>query len=110
MLAVAPGDRGNRIMINSPSYAPRLVHRLAPVLGLLLLVTLFVGGAHHHVDERGHGCTVCTVAHSPAVAADLAAPAAAPDDGERTLHAPATDAPRPVRVETASSRAPPRSS
>ena len=85
------------------------VHRLAPVLGLLLLVTLLAGGAHHHVDDPGHGCAVCTVSHAPAVAADIAAPAAVPETNGRTLHAPAADAPRPIRVETASCRAPPQS-
>ena len=96
-------------MFRPSSSVPPLVHRLAPVLGLLLLVTLFAGGAHHHADERGHGCAVCTVSHAPAVAADIAAPATAPDTDGRTLHAPATVAPRPVRVETASCRAPPQS-
>ena len=97
-------------MVRPSGYAPRLVHRLAPVLGLRLLVVLFAGGAHHHADGPGHGCAVCTVSHAPAVAADIAAPAAAPDAGERSLHAPTPHAPRPVRIETASCRAPPRSS
>lgn len=95
-------------MIRPSSSVPPLIHRLAPVLGLLLLVTLFAGGTHHHADAREHGCAVCTVSHAPAIAADIAVPAAAPDTDGRTLHAPAADAPRPVRVETASCRAPPR--
>jgi len=97
-------------MIKSSSYAPRLVHQLAPVLGLLLLSLNFAGSTHHHDEGPQHVCAVCTVAHSPAVAADVAAPAAAPDAGEGTPHATTPDAPRPVRVETASSRAPPRPS
>ncbi len=87
----------------------RLVHRLAPVLGLLLLVALFAGGAHHHDDGREHFCAVCTAGHAPALAADITAAAATPEGLERALHAPTPGAPRPARIETASSRAPPRS-
>lgn len=86
----------------------RHARRLAPALGLLLLVTLFGAGAHHHDDGRDHVCAVCTVGHASAVAAEVAAAPAAPDGPERSLHAPSPVAPRPVRLETASSRGPPR--
>ncbi len=82
--------------------------RLTPLLGLLLLVVLFVGGAHHHADGGRHVCAVCTVGHSTAVAADVAAPTAAPAGPARAIHAPTQRAPRQTRLETASSRAPPQ--
>ena len=96
-------------MIASTATTRRLVRRLAPVLGLLMLVTLFAGGAHHHDDEREHHCGVCTVGHSPAVTEDVATSSAVPHGTGQVLHAPAPSAPRPARIETASSRAPPRS-
>jgi hypothetical protein len=86
----------------------RHARRLAPALGLLLLVTVFGVGSHHHDDGRDHVCAVCTVGHASAVASDLAAPAASPDGPDGALHATTEAAPRPTRFETASSRAPPR--
>jgi hypothetical protein len=85
----------------------RRIRRLAPVLGLLLLTVLFVGGAHHHADGVHHACVVCTVGHSPAIAADLAAPTAAPTGMTQAIFAPIERALRPPRLETAPSRAPP---
>jgi hypothetical protein len=109
MLWLAPRpSRLEAMVIATASFRP-LTRRLSPVLGLLLLVTLFAGSTHHHEDGREHVCAVCTVGHAPAVAADNAAQAAAPDGPERALHAPTSCAPRPARSETASSRAPPRS-
>jgi hypothetical protein len=109
MLQPAPEPLGLESMVIATASFRPLAHRLSPVLGLLLLVTLFAGGTHHHEDGRDHACAVCTVGHAPAVAADIAAPAAAPDGPERALHAPTPFSPRPARSETASSRAPPRS-
>ena len=94
-------------MTRLTAIARRLVHRLTPILGLLLLVVLFTGGTHHHNDGRQHVCAVCTVAHSPAVAGHVTAPSTAPAGPGRLLHAPTTHAPRPARCEAASSRAPP---
>jgi hypothetical protein len=77
------------------------------VLGLMLLAALFVGGAHHHDDGKEHICAVCSVGLSPALAAADPAAAPAPQGAERSLHSSVPAAPRPVRIETASSRAPP---
>ena len=94
--------------MNSPTaIARRLVHRFAPMLGLLLLVVVFTSGTHNHVDGRQHVCAVCTVGHSPAVAENLTTPTAAPATPARRLIARTPDAPRQARRETASSRAPP---
>ena len=94
-------------MMRSTAIARRFVHRLTPMLGLLLLVVLFTGGTHHHDDGRQHVCAVCAVGHSAAVAGHVAAPATGPAGPGRLLHAPTTHAPRHARCETASSRAPP---
>ncbi|HKQ58736.1 MAG TPA: hypothetical protein VJY35_12780 [Candidatus Eisenbacteria bacterium] len=94
-------------MTHSIATIRRFVHRLTPVVGLLLLVVLFVGGTHHHADDHGHVCAVCSVGHSPAVAAHLTAPAAVPTVSARRMVAPTPVAPRQARSETASSRAPP---
>ena len=87
--------------------ARRLVRRLTPMLGLLLLVILFTGGTHHHADGQHHVCAVCTVVHTPAITGHVAVPFVAPSGPPRLLHARATHAPRQARCETASSRAPP---
>jgi len=94
-------------MTNVIASARPLIRRLTPVLGLLLLVVLFVGGTHHHADGAHHACMVCTAGHSPAVAADITAPAAVPDGPPQSVHAPLQHAPRTTRLETALSRAPP---
>lgn len=96
-------------MTLSTAATRRLMHRLAPVLGLLMLVTLFTGGAHHHDDEREHDCAVCTAGHSPMVAGDVATSSTVPAETWQVLHVPALSATYPARVESASSRAPPRS-
>ena len=84
-----------------------LVHRLSPILGLLLIVALFIGGAHHHNDGHQHVCAVCTAGHSPAVIELVTAPTTAPAGPALRLQALTTHAPRQARSETASSRAPP---
>lgn len=94
-------------MTHPLAIARRLVRRLTPILGLLLLVILFTGGTHHHADGQHHVCAVCTVVHTPAIASHVAAPCATPSGPSRLLHAPAPHAPRQARCETASSRAPP---
>jgi hypothetical protein len=78
------------------------------VLGLLLLAAPFAGGTHHHDDGQVHLCAVCSVGHSPALAAAQAVAAPAPHGAQRSLHTPPPRAPRAVRIEAASSRAPPR--
>ena len=77
------------------------------MVGLLLLVALFVGGAHHHVDGNRHPCAVCTVVHAPAVASVVSAASTAPEGPQRVVPADRQRAPRPIRLATASSRAPP---
>ena len=94
-------------MTNPIATDRRRICRLAPVLGLLLLTVLFVSGAHHHPDGVHHTCVVCTVGHSPAIAADLTVPVAAPTGTTQAIHAPLERAPRPTRLETAPTRAPP---
>ena len=94
-------------MIRPIAIARRLAHLLTPVLGLLLLAVLFVGGTHHHDDGRQHVCAVCSVGHSPAVAQQITAHARAAAGPARLLHASVTDAPRQARSQTALSRAPP---
>ena len=94
-------------MTNPIAADRRRIRRLTPVLGLLLLTVLFVSGAHHHADGIHHACVVCTVGHSPAIAAHLAAPAAAPTGMTQAIHAPPERTARPTRPETAPSRAPP---
>ena len=94
-------------MTNTTASARRLIRRLTPILGLLLLTVLFVGGTHHHADGTHHACVVCTVGHSPAVAADIAVPATVPAGPPQAVQAPLQHAPRPTRLETAPSRAPP---
>jgi hypothetical protein len=96
-------------MTLSTATTRRLMHRLAPVLGLLMLVTLFAGGAHHHVDERDHDCVVCTVGHAAVGTEAVATSSTAPEGTGQLLHAPGLSAASPTRVESASSRAPPRS-
>ena len=83
------------------------MHRLTPVLGLLLLTVLFVGGTHHHADGPHHACVLCTAGNSTAVAAPLPSPAAAPLGAIERISSVAHRAPRVTRLETAPSRAPP---
>jgi hypothetical protein len=94
-------------MSNTNASARRLIRRLTPILGLLLLAVLFVGGAHRHADGDHHACVVCAVGHSTAISADMAAPPAAPAGASQPIHAPPERAPRPTRLEAAPSRAPP---
>ena len=94
-------------MTNAIASSRPLQRLLTPVMGMLLLALLFVGGAHHHSDGGHHACAVCTVGHSPAVAASITAPTGVPDRSSLAVCAPSLHAPRPARLETASSRAPP---
>ena len=95
--------------MTKPNAFIRILHRrLTPVVGLLLLVMLFVGGTHHHADGGRHACAACTVVHSPAVATAVIVGAAAPQDPQETVPAHARHAPRPARLATASTRAPPQ--
>ena len=86
----------------------RLARRFTPALALLLLVSLVVGGTHHHADGRGHeSCVVCTVSHAPA--AMSAEPAASPQALPATerLEFARTEAPAQPERHSESSRAPP---
>jgi hypothetical protein len=94
-------------MSNMNPSARRMIRRLTPILGLLLLAAVFVGGAHHHADGDRHACVVCSVGHSPAISPDISAPTAAPAGAAQPIHAPPERAPRPTRLEAAPSRAPP---
>ena len=94
-------------MTHPLAIARRFSRRLMPVVGLLFLALLVVGGAHHHADGGNHVCAVCSVGHSPAVGPQVTAPAAVPTELSRRVIAASPVAPRSPRTETASSRAPP---
>lgn len=94
-------------MMNAIANTRRLIRRLAPPLGLLLLTVLFVSGTHHHADGARHACAVCTVGDSPAVAANLTAPAHAPGSPPQAIHAAPRYTPRTTRLEISRGRAPP---
>ena len=96
-------------MTSATAISRLLARRLAPILALLSLVTLFAVGTHHHDEGLDHVCAVCTVGHSPAVAAAVFAslPSPCPDAGRP--HARAQEMPRPVRLAAALGRSPPRS-
>jgi hypothetical protein len=64
-----------------------------PVVGLLFLALLVVGGAHHHADGGNHVCAVCSVGHSPAVGPQVTAPAAVPTELSRRVIAASPVAP-----------------
>ena len=91
----------------STTHARHPMRPLAPVLGLLLMVFLFVGGTHHHVDGMHHGCAVCTAGHAPAVEADFTTPEAALAPATQPVVTLLERAPRSARLESAPSRAPP---
>jgi len=94
-------------MTHAIASARMLTRRLLPMLGMLLLLLLSASGAHHHADGMHHACAICTVGHSPAITADLAAPVAAPNAPGHAVHATPERAPRAHRLESAPSRAPP---
>ena len=83
------------------------VHRLSPVLGVILLAMLFVGGVHHHADARHDACVVCAASHSPAIATAPSPRTVAPTDHFVAVTPAVERAPYAARLETAPSRAPP---
>jgi hypothetical protein len=92
-------------ILRSTSLVP--LHRLAPVLCVLLLAALFAGGMHTHADGAHASCAVCTASHSAAVATT-----AVPPIGPATQHfvgvaSSGVSTPRAARLPTAPSRAPP---
>jgi len=95
-------------MTRTPDPPCRIVRRIAPVLGMVLLVGVFAGIMPHHDDGPGHFCAVCAAGHSPAIAEAIPSPAKPPAGPREELPGVATSPPRPARLETASSRAPPR--
>jgi len=85
----------------------RLVHRFAPVAMLLLLLSLVVGGTHHHADGAHDVCVLCSVGQGSAITADTPAPAATPAERPQTLVASSEHAPLPFRLDVPRGRAPP---
>ena len=83
------------------------VHRIAPLLGVILLTVLFVGSMHHHADGSHGACVVCTAVHAPAITAIPTSPVGAPTDYFQPVTPRLVSKPRPARLETAPSRAPP---
>jgi hypothetical protein len=85
----------------------RLTRRAALAVGLLLLVSVFIGGAHHHSDGTHSACVVCAASHSPAISTALPSPVTVPSDRPRSVVLPVLESVRELRLETAPSRAPP---
>jgi len=85
----------------------RSLRRSAPIVIWTLLLTLVVGGLHHHADGAAHHeCAVCSLSSAPATAT-IAAAESAPTLGYERVEVPALVAPRAARIAAASSRAPP---
>ena len=85
----------------------RYLRRGAPMVIWALLLTLIVGGLHHHADAGvHHECAVCSLSHAPATAT-IAAAEPAPTLHNERIAIPALVMPRAVRVAAASSRGPP---
>jgi hypothetical protein len=87
--------------------ARSLIRRLSPVLGVILLAVLFVGGIHHHADGSHEVCVACAASHSPAVTTAPTSPAGTPTDHYVALAPRVERVPHATRHETTRSRAPP---
>ena len=81
---------------------PAMIHRLAPLMALVLLTVVFVVGTHEHAEQSlRHPCLTCTLGATPVVAASvvvLAAPLSPVIETVARHHpvlisAPAPDAP-----------------
>jgi hypothetical protein len=79
--------------------------------GLLLLylagTLLIVAGHQHHNALQGHDCALCTVAHTPAMAASAPDPVLAPCSTETALAIPAEQGWDSNSHRATRSRAPP---
>jgi hypothetical protein len=85
----------------------RYLRRGAPMVIWALLLTLVVGGLHHHADGAAHHeCAVCSLTTAPATAT-IAAAETAPSLRFERIEVPALVAPRAARLAAASSRGPP---
>lgn len=87
---------------------PELRTLLTTLLPLsVFLLGLAVGALHHHgQEERGHKCLVCSLAHTPALAAAVVVAFSPAVRRERVLVRPPTD-PATVRLSSPSGRSPP---
>ena len=85
----------------------RYLRRGAPMVIWALLLTLIVGGLHHHADAGAHHeCAVCSLSNAPATAT-IAAVEPAPTLRYEHIVVPVLVSPRAARVAAASSRGPP---
>jgi hypothetical protein len=103
----AAGAHPRRIVIGNLSTLRRLAHRFAPVVAVLLLITIVIGGAHHHADGVHDVCALCSVAHGSAIAADVPSPVASLSEHPDLLVASAEHTPLPIRLDVPRGRAPP---
>ncbi len=112
-----------RLLRHNPDSLPRCADRpsmslmkpprwLNWVASALLLVTIFVTGAHSHHGDDPHGgedrhCVTCTLAHAPAITADRAPTLSPPATTHHRVSEPALLVlPAPL-CAIPSSRAPP---
>ncbi len=79
------------------------------VASALLLVTIFLTGAHAHHDEGGEDrhCVTCTLAHAPAITADRAPTLLPPAPTRHCITEPALLAVAAPLCAIPASRAPP---
>ena len=91
-----------------PAIQRRSLIRLAPVTSLLLVVALFIGGAHHHAEGAApHACAVCSAGHAHAATAAAAPDPHAPLRQPGAVFSPPANEPRQGPTAAANSRAPP---
>jgi hypothetical protein len=88
--------------------ARRSILRALSVLpGLVLLLALVAGSAHHHAHEgTSHACAICSLSHAPATTT-VAVAVKAPTVSAERVFAFTLGTPRPARVAASPSRAPP---
>jgi hypothetical protein len=85
----------------------RYLRRGAPTVIWALLLTLIVGGLHHHAGAGAHHeCAVCSLSSAPATAT-IASAEPAPTLRYERIAVPVLVAPRAARVAATSSRGPP---
>ena len=85
-----------------------IARRLLLLPAVLLLFGLLAANLHHHdAGQRDHHCALCTLGHTPAVAAADGAPAPVLARAAGDVSTDATDAPRVRRAGPRASRAPP---
>lgn len=90
------------------SHFQRAAHRFGPIVAILMIGAVVLGGLHHHgTPDDHHPCALCTVAHSPAVASGgISAPSVAPAIA-RPFVLPPLAARARVAASAVSPRAPP---